>query len=158
MPRPFDLFASMKSSNVRGLVELHKKYLCCGYTYSFDLHQMQSGEEECTLQQLIKPNCCSPLGVQLKYFGAGVVTKTVVSIGPKGKAVSEEDGLPIVAVDLSTPDTFRVHRIAGLFRHACTLHTQLMPTHVHALYNCGLCSLVQLICLLLVLLVVGFWR
>ena len=134
MPRPFDLFASMKSSDVGGIVELRKMYLCCGYVYSFDLHQSGEG---CALQDLIKPTSCSLLGVQLKCFGSGFSRKTVESIGARGKAALEEDGIPITAVDLSTTDTFRVHRIAGLFTHACTPQHTLQSKH-HA--NTHACS------------------
>lgn len=142
MPRPFDLFAAMKSSDVGGLVELRKMYVCCGYMYSFDLYQTEEGT---ALKDLIKPTCCSVLGVQLKCFGAGFARKTVESISAKGKAALEEEGLPIVAVDLNTTDIFRVRRIEGLFCSCMHSVAHTMPTHVHVL-NCTFRSVVHRFC------------
>ena len=109
-PRPFDLFAAMKSSAVGGVMELRKMYVCFGYMFAFDLQKWGHG---CTLQEVIKPASCFLLAVQIKCFGGGFGKRSVESFGPKGK-VPVEEGLPIVAVDLNTTDSFRVRRTDGV--------------------------------------------
>ena len=108
-PRPFDLFATMKRSAVGDIVELRKLFVSCGYMYSLDLAKCG---DETKLPELVRAATCTPLGVQIKCFGAGFANKCVESIGPRGKVPAEE-GMPIVGVSLDSTDVLRVRRVSG---------------------------------------------
>ena len=110
VPRFFDVFGTMKSSAVGGVVELRKTYVCFGYMYSIELTKFEGGS---SFAEFMTAATCTPLAVQIKAFGmGGYAKKTVQSVGEKGRC-AEEDGLPIVGVPLSSTDTFRLRRIAG---------------------------------------------
>ena len=108
-PRPFDLFATLKRSAVGDVVELRKLYVSCGYMYSLALSKC--GEKN-LLPELVRAATCTPLGVQIKCFGAGFANKCVESMGPRGKVPAEE-GMPIVGVSLDSTDLLRFRRVSG---------------------------------------------
>ena len=109
VPRPFDLFGTMKRSAVGDVVELRKLFVSCGYMYTLDLAKCG---DQTKLPELVRAATCTPLGVQIKCFGAGFANKCVESIGPRGKVPAEE-GMPIVGVSLDSTDVLRVRRVSG---------------------------------------------
>ena len=121
MPRFFDMFASLKSSSVGGLVEMRRMYVSFGYMYALDFSKCIEGK---TWKDILKQATCTPLGVQVQCYsasGGGYSRKSVESWSVKGR-VQLSDGLPIVGVPAATSDVMRVRRIKGAAAHTFSLH------------------------------------
>ena len=121
MPRFFDMFASLKSSSVGGLVEMRRMYVGFGYMYALDFSKCIEGK---TWKDILKQATCTPLGVQVQCYsasGGGYARKSVESWSVKGR-VQLSDGLPIVGVPPATSDVMRVRRIKGAAAHTFSLH------------------------------------